>query len=88
MISKETIRSKRVSHVNRIPGVTRDDTGFIHTVYGSYHPVTGEGDAFDMPEVWKVEILRALIQDSLDSGPAVPFDLDHFMTEKIGRNNP
>jgi hypothetical protein len=86
MISKETIRSKAMSHVNRIPGVTQDDTGFIHTAYGSYHPVTGEGDAFHMPEELKVEILRALIQDSLDSGPSVPFDLDHFMTEKFGSN--
>jgi len=26
------------SHVNRIPGVTLDESGFIHTPYGSYHP--------------------------------------------------
>ena len=37
------------SHVNRIPSITLDDLGYIHTVYGSYHPVTEEGlpiDAF------------------------------------------
>ncbi len=77
-------RSNADSYVNRIDGVTIDDAGFIHTVYGSYHPVTGEGLAFDIPETLKVEILRALIKDSIDSGPAVSFDFDAFMAERFG----
>jgi hypothetical protein len=83
-MSANVIHSNANSHVNRIPSVTLDDTGFIHTAYGSYHPVTGEGLAFDMPETLKVEILRALIQDSIDSGPAVAFDWDEFMAERFG----
>ena len=78
------IHSNANSHVNRIPGVTLDDAGFIHTTYGSYHPVTGEGLAFEMPETLKVEILRALIKDSIDSGPAVELDWDAFMAERFG----
>jgi hypothetical protein len=78
------MRSNANSHVNRIHGITLDDAGFIHTTYGSYHPVTGEGLAIDIPETLKVEILRALIQDSIDSGPAVEFDWDVFMAERFG----
>jgi hypothetical protein len=76
------------SHVNRIPQVSIDDAGFIHTACGSYHPVTGEGDALDMPEAMKMDILRALIHDSLDSGPAELHDWDAFMKRKFGSNRP
>ena len=66
------------SHVNRIPSVTLDDAGFIHTLYGSYHPVTGEGLPIDAPEELMRQILIALIRDGEDS-PLVEFDLDEFM---------
>lgn len=77
-------RSRAGSHVNRIAGVTLDETGFIHTAYGSYHPVTGEGLPIDAPDELMREILTALIHDSLDSGPAVEFDFDEFMKRKFG----
>jgi Arc/MetJ-type ribon-helix-helix transcriptional regulator len=32
----------------------------------------------------RIEALRAIIQKSLDSGPARPFDLDAFMERKFG----
>ena len=67
--------------MNRIPRVRLDDDGFIHTAYGSYHPVTGEGASVDEPEELKLAILRALIQDGIDSGPAEPFDFDAFMAQ-------
>ena len=72
------------SHVNLIPGVTLDDAGFIHTPYGSYHPVTGEGLPIVAPQELMREILSALIQDGIDSGPAVEFDWDGFMERKFG----
>jgi hypothetical protein len=79
MTSKEEIHSNAQSHVNRIPGVTLDDGGFIHTAYGSYHPVTGEGHTFDMPK--EMEFENALIEDGLDSGLATDFDLDKLLEE-------
>ena len=69
------------SQVNRIPGVTLDDADFIHTAYNSYHPVTGEGHTFDMSKDLDLEILKALIQDGIDSGPATVFDLEKFLEE-------
>ena len=75
------IYSNAESHVNRIPGVTLDDAGFIHTACGSYHLVTGEGHTFDLPKDLELEILKALIQDGIDSGPATAFDLDRFLEE-------
>ncbi|MEQ1537508.1 MAG: hypothetical protein ABL928_01155 [Sphingorhabdus sp.] len=83
-MSENVIHSNANSHVNCIADVTLDEAGFIHTAYGSYHPVTGEGLVFDIPETLKIEILRALIQDSIDSGPAVEFDWDAFMAERFG----
>lgn len=83
-MSANGIHSNANSHVNRIPDVTQDEAGFIHTAYGSYHPVTGEGLAFEMPETLKLEILRALIQDGEDSGPAVEFDWNEFVAERFG----
>jgi hypothetical protein len=56
------------SHVSRIPGVRLDDAGFIHTPYGSYHPVTGEGLPIDAPKELTRQIQIALIDDGLDRG--------------------
>lgn len=67
------------SHVNRIPGVTLDDAGFVHTRYGSYHPVTGEGLPINVPDELMREILLALIDDGLQSGIAENFDFDEFV---------
>jgi hypothetical protein len=66
------------SHVNRIPGVTLDDAGFVHTPYGSFHPVTGEGLPSGAPNELMRQILIALIDDGLDSGIAEDFDLDEL----------
>jgi hypothetical protein len=71
------------SHVNKIPGVSMDDDGFIRTIYGRYHPVTGEGLNFVIPESLWNEILNALIQDGLDSGIAEDFDIDAWFEEKF-----
>lgn len=59
--------------------------GVIHTPYGSYHPVTGEGLPIDAPQEFMDDILRELIQQGIDSGPAKRFDWDKFMEEKFGR---
>lgn len=67
------------SHVNRIDGVTLDESGMIHTKYGSYHPVTGEGLPIDAPRELMREILAALLQDGLDSDLAEPFDFDDLL---------
>ena len=75
------------SHVNRIPGVRLDDDGFIHTVYGTYHPVTGQGLPIDAPDELMRQILIALIDDGIDSGPGKPFDWDAFMERKFGAEN-
>lgn len=73
------IRPVADSHVNRIDGVTLDESGVIHTKYGSYNPVTGEGLPIEAPRELMREILAALLQDGLDSGPAEPFDFDEFL---------
>ena len=69
------------SHVNCISGVTLDGSGFIHTPYGSYHPVTGEGLPIDAPKELMREILVALLRDGEESGPAQPFDFDDFIKD-------
>lgn len=69
--------------MNLIPGVSQDEAGVIHTPYGSYDPVTGEGLPIDAPQELMREILFALIDDGLESGPAEPFDWDEFMAEKF-----
>ena len=69
------------SHVNRIPNVSIDDTGFIHTNYGTYHPVTGEGLPIDAPKELIREILIALLRDGEESGFAEDFDLNTFLAE-------
>lgn len=71
--------SNAESHVNRIPGVTLDDAGFIHTLYGSYHPITGVGLPINAPKDLQRQILIALIDDGLDSGIAEDFDVDEFI---------
>ena len=76
-------RSNAGSDVNRIPGVTLDASGFIHTSYGSYHPVTGEGLPINAPKELQRRILIALIRDGEDSGIAEAFDLDRFMAEQF-----
>ena len=60
--------------------------GTIHSPYGSFHPVTGEGLPIDAPQEFMDDILRELIQQGLDSGPAEPFDFDAFMKEKFGED--
>jgi len=84
MMAEDGARSNAGSHVNRIPGVRLDDTGFIHTPYGSYHPATGEGLPIGAPKELMRQILIALIDDGLDSGIAEEFDLDEFMDRKFG----
>lgn len=75
--------SRAGRNVNLIPGVSQDEAGVIHTAYGSYHPVTGEGLPINAPEELMQKILIALIDDSLESGPAEPFDWDKLMAEKL-----
>lgn len=69
------------SHVNRIPDVSIDDVAFIHTIYGAYHPVTGEGLPIDAPKELMREILIALMRDGEESGFAEDFDLNTFLAE-------
>ena len=75
MIEKESA-TNTASHVNRIPGVHVDEAGFIHTEFGAYRPVTGEGLPIKAPDELMQKILVALIQYGIDSGPAEKFDLD------------
>ena len=75
--------SRAGRNVNLIPGVSQDEDGVIHTPYGSYHPVTGEGLPIDAREELMRAILIALIDDGLESGPAKPFDWDAFMAEQF-----
>ncbi len=76
-----TENSNAGSHVNRIPDVSIDDVGFIHTIYGTYHPVTGEGLPIDAPNELMREILIALVRDGEESGFAEDFELDTFLAE-------
>ena len=78
-MSDEESGSNAGSHVNRIPGVRLDEAGFIHTAYGSYHPVTGEGLPIDAPDELMRRILIALIDEGIDSGIAEDFDWDEFL---------
>ncbi|MFM5947942.1 MAG: hypothetical protein ACKOPM_01750 [Novosphingobium sp.] len=72
------------SHVNRIPGVRLDDEGYVHTAYGRYHPVTGEGLPIDAPDELMKQIFIALIDDGLDSGIDEDFDLDKLFEQSFG----
>lgn len=69
--------------MNLIPGVTQDHAGVVHTPYGSYNPVTGEGLPIGAPKELMRDIAIALIQDGLESGPAEEFDWDAFVTEQF-----
>ena len=80
----EKRESNAGSHVNRIPGGTLDDAGFVHTAYGSYHPVTGQGLPIDAPDALMRQILVALLRDGEDSGPAVKFDMKPWIAERFG----
>lgn len=75
------------SHVNRIPGVSLDAAGFVHTPYGTYHPVTGEGLPIDAPDELIRGILLALIDDGLASGIEGDFDIDALMKAEVGSNS-
>ena len=79
--------SRAGRNVNLIPGVSQDEAGVIHTPYGSYDPVTGEGLPIDAPEELMRKILAALIQDGLESGPAEQFDWDAFIAERFPNAN-
>jgi hypothetical protein len=76
-----TENSNAGSHVNRIPDVSIDDTGFIHTIYGTYHPVTGEGLPIDAPKELMRDILIALLRDGEESGFAEDFELNTIFAE-------
>lgn len=77
----DTANSNTGSRVNRIPDVSINDTGFIHTIYGSYHPVTGEGLPIDAPKELMRDILIALLRDGEESGFAEDVDLNTIFAE-------
>jgi antitoxin ParD1/3/4 len=52
--------------------------------FGSTSEVVREAMRQYMHEDAKVQALRAMIQKSLDSGPAAPFDIDAWFEEKFG----
>ena len=52
--------------------------------FGSTSEVVREAMRQYMHEDAKIVALRAMIQKSLDSGPAKPFDWDAFMERKFG----
>lgn len=52
--------------------------------FGSTSEVVREAMRQYMAEDTKIEALRAMIQKSLDSGPAVEFDIDAWFEEKFG----
>lgn len=85
MMTDEARKSNAGSHVNLIPRVSLDDAGFIHTDYGSYHPVTAEGLPIDAPDELMRQILIALLRDGEDSGPAVEFDMKRWIVERFGK---
>ena len=83
-MNTETAPSNRNSHVDRIHGVSLDHAGFVHTPYGTYHPVTGEGLPIDAPDELMRAILLALIDDGLASGIAKDFDIGAFVELEFG----
>ena len=52
--------------------------------FGSTSEVVREAMRQYMHEDAKIEALRRMIQKSLDSGPARPFDIDAWFEEKFG----
>ncbi|MFM5947940.1 MAG: type II toxin-antitoxin system ParD family antitoxin [Novosphingobium sp.] len=52
--------------------------------FGSTSEVVREAMRQYMAEDAKIEALRAIIQKSLNSGPAVEFDIDAWFEEKFG----
>ncbi|HEX7709696.1 MAG TPA: type II toxin-antitoxin system ParD family antitoxin [Sphingomonadaceae bacterium] len=52
--------------------------------FGSTSEVVREAMRQYMHEDARIEALRAIIQKSLDSGPAVEFDIDAWFEEKFG----
>ena len=55
--------------------------------FGSTSEVVREAMRQYMHEDMRIEALRQMIQKSLDSGPARPFDWDAFMDRKFGPEN-
>lgn len=45
--------------------------------------MSGEGLPIDAPDELMLPILRALLLDGLESGPAEPLDWDKFMAERF-----
>ena len=70
---------------NHLTTLKRDADGRIHSRWGAFNPVTGEGLPIDAPQEFMDEILQELLQEGEDSGPAEPFDFDAFMEEMRGR---
>ncbi len=52
--------------------------------FGSTSEVVREAMRQYMAEDARIEALRAMIQKSLNSGPARPFDIDAWFEEKFG----
>jgi antitoxin ParD1/3/4 len=52
--------------------------------FGSTSEVVREAMRQYIAEDTKIAALRAMVQKSLDSGPAKPFDWDAFMERKFG----
>lgn len=61
----------------------QDEHGVIHSPYGSFNPVTGEGYPIDAPKQFMDEILHELIQEGLDSGIDNEFDIGQWLTESF-----
>ncbi|MEP7221237.1 MAG: hypothetical protein ABI673_01075 [Novosphingobium sp.] len=67
-----------------IAGCQQDENGVIHSPYGAFNPVTGEGLPIDAPPEFMEQALRDLLHEGLDSGPARPFDWDELERMKFG----
>lgn len=52
--------------------------------FGSTSEVVREAMRQYIAEDTRIEALRAMVQKSLDSGPAVEFDIDAWFEEKFG----
>ena len=65
-------------------GCQQDEYGVVHSPYGAFNPVTGEGLPIDAPPAFMRQVLHDLLQEGLDSGPARPFDWEKFEREGFG----
>lgn len=73
------------SYINDIDGITIDEQGTIHTPYGSFHPVTGEGLPINAPKKLMHKILVALIRDGEESEIVDDFDIDRWFDEEFSK---